>query len=418
MDRRSSDLYRSRARGLAHMSLEDYQTEFVQSATEISNDLWDACFQPSVEGRWWYESLEQSGLEDQFRFLYGLIRYLGRPVGIAPVFAMDVPIDQVAPQEFLRLLRVVGKVLPSILFQRTLFVGSPGLDESRVGVTAGVNRRDALLSFQLGLDKKAKEIGAELIVWKDFPESSSNDFDWLSRQKRLFRVVSYPNTQIEFSSNRKEDYFAALKGTRRRKLKTKLKRSGELAALDVEIVHHPDEKTLDDIFALFWQTYEKSETKFERLNRKFFELMAEKEVTRFVLLREPATQELVAFMLCYELGEWLVNKFIGMDYSRPREWMLYFRLWEAVVDLALSRGFAGIVSGQLCYEAKIEIGHRLVPSYNYCRHRNPFKHYLYSLLAQRIDWASLDQALARFLAAHPEDVAPEAAGSTLKAWFR
>ena len=35
------------------------------------------------------------------------------------------------------------------------------------------------------------------------------------------------------------------------------------------------------IFARFWQTYEKSATKFERLNRKFFEVTAEKPATIF-----------------------------------------------------------------------------------------------------------------------------------------
>ena len=66
--------------------------------------------------------------------------------------------------------------------------------------------------------------------------------------------MSLPNTVIEFPSPSKEDYFAALKGTRRRKLKTKLKRSREEVALDVEIVQRPDTKTLDGIFGLFWQS--------------------------------------------------------------------------------------------------------------------------------------------------------------------
>ena len=102
------------------------------------------------------------------------------------------------------------------------------------------------------------------------------------------------------------------------------------------------------------------------------------------------------------MGERLINMFIGMDYSRPKEWMLFFRLWEAAVDVALSRGFTSIVSGRSSYEAKIETGHKLVPLNNYCRHSNLLLHTVYRIVAQRIDWASLDQALARFLKAHPE----------------
>ena len=112
---------------------------------------------------------------------------------------------------------------------------------------------------------------------------------------------------------------------------------------------------------------------------------------------------MIAFMLCFDLGDRLVNMFIGMDYSRPKEWMIFFRLWEAAVDLALSRGFSAIVSGRSSYEAKIEIGHRLIPLNNYCRHRNVVLHHIYRIFAQTIHWASMDDALARFLKAHPPE---------------
>ena len=205
--------------GGTHMSLHAYRVEFFETALQLPNALWDACFQLPAEGRWWYETLDQSGIEDQFTFFYGLIEHLGRPVGIAPGFVMDLPVEQVAPKEFLRLLRLVGQIVPSVLCQRTVFVGSPVLDEGRVGLLSHVNRRAAFLSLQVALEKKAHELRAPLIVWKDFPESSSADLNWLSHERRLFRVISFPNTIVEFPSNRKEDYFAAMKGSRRRNLK-------------------------------------------------------------------------------------------------------------------------------------------------------------------------------------------------------
>jgi hypothetical protein len=67
-----------------YMSLHAYRVEFLETASEIPNWLWDVCFQPPAEGRWWYETLDQSGIEDQFTFFYELIEHLRRPVGIAP----------------------------------------------------------------------------------------------------------------------------------------------------------------------------------------------------------------------------------------------------------------------------------------------------------------------------------------------
>ncbi|MBV9190202.1 MAG: hypothetical protein JOZ85_06945, partial [Betaproteobacteria bacterium] len=61
---------------------------FTRSASDIDAALWDACFPPPLEGRWWYETLERSRLEDQFSFLYAVLRKDGTAVGIAPAFVM------------------------------------------------------------------------------------------------------------------------------------------------------------------------------------------------------------------------------------------------------------------------------------------------------------------------------------------
>src|ERR1700757_2428275 len=121
------------------MNLQAYEVEFLETASQVPNDLWEACFPPPAEGRWLYESLDQSGIDEQFTFFYGVIRHLGRSIGIAPIFVLDVSLEEVAPQQFLRLLRLIGKIVPSVLCQRTLFVGSPILDESRIGLISDAN---------------------------------------------------------------------------------------------------------------------------------------------------------------------------------------------------------------------------------------------------------------------------------------
>ena len=170
----------------------------------------------------------------------------------------------------------------------------------------------------------------------------------------------------------------------------------------MEVVQHPDGLVLDEVFSLFWQTYEHATVRFEKLNRKFFEIVATQSVTHFILLRERSSNEMIAFMLCFAVGSKLINKFIGIDYRRPREWLLYFRLWDAAVDWALSRGADTIQSGQTGYAPKIETGHRLAPMTNYCAHRNPVIHAIGSACARRIDWSTLDDDLGRFIQAHPD----------------
>jgi hypothetical protein len=374
-----------------------FAVRFVESEAQIDAPLWDACFPPPLEGRWWYAALEHAGLEDQFSFRYGMIHRDGVAVGIAPAFVMDFPVSLVAPPALMGTVARLGRMFPKLVKPRTLFVGSPCADEGTVGVLPGVDSKSALRALQQALAALAREVGAALLVWKDFGE-----LDWLAREARLFPVVSFPGTLVELGGS-KEAYFGALKGSRRHQLRKKLRRSAASVGVRVEVVQRPDEGTLDAVFALFWQTYEKATTKFERLNRRFFARIAEQSQSHFILVRERSSDELLAFMLCFDLGAKVINKFIGIDYTRPKEWLLYFRLWDAAVDWALARGAAVIQSGQTGYAPKIETGHRLVPLTNYCAHRNGVIHALGRLAARSIDWATLDDDLARYVRAHPGD---------------
>jgi predicted N-acyltransferase len=315
---------------------------------------------------------------------------------------MNVPLAIVALPGLRPLIGLLEKVLPALFRPRTLFVGSPCADEGTVGILPGVDRRRALSCLQAALELEMRQRRAAMLVWKDFPPAYDDDLKWLAAQRRMFRMVSYPNAVVTFPTSRKEDYFAMLKSSRRNKLKKKIRLSKERVDVKIEVIQGPDDRALDEIFSLFWQTYERSATKFETLNRKFFALIAAKPVAHFVVLREQRSGEMIAFMLCFDLGGRVINKFIGIDYARPRAYFLYFRLWDAAVDWALSRGAASIQSGQTAYEAKIEIGHALVALVNYGLHRNPLIHRIYSAVAERIRWQMLDHDLADFLKAHPE----------------
>jgi hypothetical protein len=53
--------------------------------------------------------------------------------------------------------------------------------------------------------------------------------------------------------------------------------------------------------------------------------------------------------------------------------------------------------------AKLDLGHKLVPLTNYCMHRNPFIHHLFSFAARYISWSTLDDDLKIYLRAHDAD---------------
>ena len=106
--------------------------KWVNSASEIPSELWEACFPTPFEGRWWYQALELCGVQDQFTFLYAVVSDASKPIAIAPAFVMNVPMRLVLPPSLLPLTNLVWRVFPSALYQRTLLIGSPCSDEGRV----------------------------------------------------------------------------------------------------------------------------------------------------------------------------------------------------------------------------------------------------------------------------------------------
>jgi len=381
------------------------EINWVNSESDIPPELWEKCFPPPFEGLWWYRALEHCGIQDQFTFLYGVVRDQSGPVAIAPAFLMDVPIRLVLPPALLPMANLLGRLVPSALYQRTLFIGSPCSDEGRVGMIPDMisetDQLQVLGCVNRSMKAQAKKLNASMRVWKDFPQSSQEDLSAWARAEGLFPLVSFPGTVVELPGATREAYLAALKASRRNKLKKKLRLAAD-APVDVEVLQQPDAATLDEIFSLFWQTYEKGTTKFERLNRKFFDLVAAQPHAHFIVLRERASRSIVAFMLCFALGEHVINKFIGIDYRQPKEWFLYFRLWDAAVEWSLSQGARAIQSGQTGYAPKIELGHELVPLTNYCAHGNPLVHWIYAMVARTVNWDTLDADLAVYLEAYPE----------------
>ena len=163
--------------------------------------------------------------------------------------------------------------------------------------------------------------------------------------------------------------------------------------LEESFIRSPDDALLGEIFPLFLQTYERGKIKFERLTPLFFRLISACPTAYFVLLRDAGNGKLAAFMLCFLTGKRAINKFIGIDYSYKGDWFLYFRLWEAAVKWALLAGAEELQSGQTGYRAKYDLGHKLVPLTNYCKHLNPVVHSIFRAIARHISWSTLDDDL-------------------------
>ena len=388
--------------------IQQLSLEWLNSESQIPQALWDSCFPAPYEGQWWYRSLECAHLEEQFTFTYGLISLNGEPIAIAPAFIMDVPIELVMPPIILPIVKLIGKVIPSFLYQRTFFIGSACSDEGHIGIdpivlkAQTVTQDDIFLCIQEAAEMQAQKYNAAMLVWKDFPIMYHQTLASISKSKNLFPLVSFPSALLKLKGENADDYINSLKESKRYQLRKKLRKALP-APLDVSIVHLPDNQTLHQLYRLFSRTYLKGKTKLEELTPEFFEFISREKEAHFIILRHQSSQEIVAFMLCFDLKERVINKFIGIDYDAPRDWFIYFRLWIEAVNWAYKIGAKTIQSGQTAYPAKIETGHEFVHLTNFCKHRNRFMHKIYKKVASLVNWDTLDPDLAVYLKAYPEE---------------
>jgi len=377
--------------------------KFETTYQAISPEFWEACYPAPLEGYFWYKALEESKLEDQFTFYYGVISYEGKQIGIIPCFIHNVPLSLVAPDFVAWPLKQLARVIPQVGYQRTFFIGSVCSDSGKIGLRSGYLLSDFILSITQACEVKARELKAPMIVFKDFEKHDSLNVSKQLKDTPFFTLPSYPGTRVVISEGTKESYIQNLSSSHRHNLLKKLKRSKEILPLKTQVITSPSTKELEEIFKLFQQTYEKGSTKFERLELSFFEQISLAKQSRFILQREESTGKLVTFMLGFVIGKRFINKFIGLDYSKAGKTYLYFRLFEAAVETACAEGLTEIQSGQTGYRAKLDLGHQLIPLYNLVRHQNKIIHFIYKKIGTQVTWKSLDTDLANYLKAHPEE---------------
>lgn len=388
--------------------IHQFTLEWLNSESQIPQALWNNCFPAPYEGQWWYRSLECSHLEKQFTFTYGLISYNGEPIGIAPAFIKDMPIELLTPSIFIPLAKLIGKVIPSFLYQRTFFIGSACSDKGYIGIdpqflkSNEVKQDDIFLCIQEAAEKQAKKYNASMLIWKDFPKASHQTLIKIFQSKDLFSLVGFPSTLLKLEGKETGDYFASLKASQRYQLRQKLKK-GLSAPLNASVVHLPDNQTLHQLFRLFSKTYLKEKNKFEELTPEFFELISREKEAHFIILRHQSSNEIIAFMLCFQLNEYVINKLIGIDYEVPQDWFIYSRLWIECINWSYKIGAKTIQSGQSAYPVKIETGHQLIFLTNFCKHRNILIHKIYKKMASFVNYDVLDQDLAIYLKAYPEE---------------
>lgn len=126
-----------------------------------------------------------------------------------------------------------------------------------------------------------------------------------------------------------------------------------------------------DVYDLYFNTYQKSDYKLEKLEKGFFENV---DATKLVFLKKGNP---IGFVLLKKVESKLIFMLCGMDYSYDTTDLYYYMLYK-IIEYAIKNNCTTIDFGQTSEETKLKFGALLEKRYFYAHHSNKFLNFIVS----------------------------------------
>ncbi|AAQ61414.1 Uncharacterised protein [Chromobacterium violaceum] len=296
------------------------------------------------------------GCMPEFRQGFFVAKEAGRRVCCIPYFVTDLELNILLPRGPL------FAWLPKLSIPMAC-VGNPVTDLGRV---EGELTPEIIAEVTRRLGQKGR-----LIAWKGFGEDLPLN--------GYARVKGLPVPVIRLRG----DYYASLKGSRRRGLRRKLKKSDSLR---YEVVEGLPVSLLGRIYALYLQTWEKAPLKFGRLGPDYFTRTSDGSIYLLFYLQG----ELIGFCQLLGKGALMMNAFGGLDYLHAYDYGLYATMLIRSVEVAEARGCAEIELGSTSYAFKRILGAEQRPTWNYFQHQSRLLNWLLTRFSSLLEPSAED----------------------------
>ncbi len=340
------------------------ETKVVSRIEEIPVSDWESVYPKALEGYRFFQAMDDSNLE-QFSTYYILVYRDGRPAGAASCFLMNYSLDTTVQGLLKTVSSFLRKVFPGVLDTKTLMCGSP-IGPGRMGVAG--NAQDVFGAIYKAIDAIAEKEKVAIVAFKEFDSSYRGLFSGLADQG-FHRFDSFPNTDKEIHYKDFDAYLMSLSYKTRYDLKRKFKKVDGHVPIDLEMTHHLG-GALEEAYGLYRQVIVKHPVEFEVLPREFFANVSKHmpEETRFFLWRMGG--KLVAFAFCLVSSDYLLDYYLGLDYSVAYEYHLYFVRFKDIMNWCIQNGIRKYEMGCTNYDPKKRLGFRFIPLDVYAKHRN------------------------------------------------
>jgi len=367
------------------MMKSDLKVKVVKKIEDISPSEWNSVFPDVLENYYFFKTLDESNFS-QFTFFYILIYDQDIPIGAAACFLMDFPLDIAVSGLLKKLAGFIKSFAPRFLSPRILICGLP-MGPGRIGI--GAEPEKIVKAICKTMEQIAQEQKVGIIAFKDVVSESKDILDkFLDRD--FLRINSLPGTEMDISFRDFEKYLESLNSARRNDLKRKFKKVDGKVKIDLEITNKLENGVVDDVYALYLQNYEKYEMGLEKLTPDFFRNISKNmpDESKFFLWR--INNKLAAFVFCLVGGDYLIDYYLGFDYSVAYQYHLYFVKFRDVVKWCIKNKIKKYDMGYTAYAPKRRLGFNLVPLYIYAKHRNKLINPIFRIICYIFQPANFD----------------------------
>ena len=360
------------------MNLEsEYKVRIVRKISEIPAEEWNKVFPDVMESYYFFKTLDESNF-DQFSFYYILIYDKDTLVGSTNCFLMNFPLDIAVTGKFRVVIDFIKKLLPHVLNPRILICGLP-MGEGRIGIAG--EPQAVINAISKGMEQIACQEKAGIIAFKDFRLSYKKILDKFLGAD-FIRIDSLPSTDMDINFASFDEFLKSLSNVSRSGLKRKFKQIDGKVKIDLEITDKLDNSALDEIYALYLQTYNKQELGLEKLPKAFFENISKNMPfeTKFFLWR--IEQRIVAFAFCLASGDYFIDYYLGFDYAIAHQYHLYSVRFRGLMNWCIENKMKKYEMGATSYEPKRRLGFNFILLYIYAKHRNKFFNPIFKIICR------------------------------------
>jgi hypothetical protein len=259
------------------------------------------------------------------------------------------------------------KKAPGVLKLRTLMVGSP-VGEGVLGA-AGEDPSCFARALADALLPAAQRLRTPLIVLKEFPAEYRPAFR-VFLERGYTRIPSMPYAALDLNFEDFEEHMRrSLSSSVRKDLRRKFRDAAAASPLSMHVTNDISD-SVDELYPLYLQVYERSSLRFERLTPEYLVRLGRDlpDRTRFFVWTQGRRP--VAFNVCTLHDGVLWAEYLGLDYRCALDLHLYFVVMRDEINWCCRNGVRRYCSTSLNYDPKLHLRFRLLPLDLYVRHVN------------------------------------------------